>query len=248
MDLKNKFILIAHRGYSALYPENTLVAFQKALDFGVDMIELDVHLTRDHEVVVHHDFKLGRTTRFHGAINKYDLEELKQISASGNFWNPLTLCIHYEEKIPSLRESLQVIKNQAYINIEIKKESLESRELQEAMCLQTLKILKSENLEERIIVSSTSLEILSLIRKLAPELKLALVDKSPHIKLKIKEALELKLFSYHPNFKKMTPESYQKLTENNLLVYPYTPTTKEHFHKIQSLGAHGVITNHLHRF
>jgi glycerophosphoryl diester phosphodiesterase len=73
---------IAHRGLAGLYPENTLLSFEKCLDYHPDAIELDVQLTTDGAVVVHHDEEFGRTTDAKGYVKDYTLSELKRFSAS----------------------------------------------------------------------------------------------------------------------------------------------------------------------
>ena len=72
----------AHRGFSGKYPENTILAFQKALEEGVDGIELDVQLTKDGELVIIHDESVDRTTDGKGLVVSYTLEELKKLDAS----------------------------------------------------------------------------------------------------------------------------------------------------------------------
>ncbi|HDH09983.1 MAG TPA: glycerophosphodiester phosphodiesterase, partial [Chloroflexi bacterium] len=77
-------LVMAHRG-AGLAPENTLVAFQKALDLGADVLELDVHATKDGEIVVIHDETVDRTTDGRGAVKDFTLEELKRLDAGYHF-------------------------------------------------------------------------------------------------------------------------------------------------------------------
>ena len=72
---------VAHRGASAQYPENTMSAFRQAIQQGVDMLELDVHLTSDDELIVMHDTTLDRTTNGHGNIHDHSLQEIRQLNA-----------------------------------------------------------------------------------------------------------------------------------------------------------------------
>ena len=72
----------AHRGFSGKYPENTMLAFKKALEAGADGIELDVQMTKDGQVVVIHDEKVDRTTNGTGLVRDYTLEELRKLDAS----------------------------------------------------------------------------------------------------------------------------------------------------------------------
>ena len=107
--------IFAHRGASGYAPENTLEAFRLAMEQGADGIELDVHLTKDGEVVVIHDETLDRTSDGQGKVRDYTLEELKKFS----FHN------HIEKykgvQIPTLKEVLDLVENSSMkVNIELK--------------------------------------------------------------------------------------------------------------------------------
>jgi len=102
------FLKIGHRGAKGLEPENTLRSFSKAIDFKVDMIELDVRLTKDKKVVVIHGDKLDRTTNGRGRVKEKDLEEIKKLSAGKG------------ERIPTLEETLDLIDKRVKVNIELK--------------------------------------------------------------------------------------------------------------------------------
>jgi len=108
--------VVAHRGGAALAPENTLGAFENALKIGVDMVECDVHLSKDGEVVVMHDPDISRTTNGTGQIGALTLAELKQLNAAAKFadpkWSP--------QAVPTLAQVLDLVKGKAGIQIEIK--------------------------------------------------------------------------------------------------------------------------------
>ena len=93
-----------HRGYSGHYPENTMLAFEKCLHLGADGIELDVHLTRDGEVVVFHDERLGRITGKEAFLKDLTLDELRQLDASGTYRGKVPV-----QRIPTLREYFELI-------------------------------------------------------------------------------------------------------------------------------------------
>ena len=76
---------IAHRGFSGKYPENTLLAFQKAIEAGADGAQLDVHLTKDNQLVVIHDERIDRTTDGEGFVADYTYDELSRFDASATF-------------------------------------------------------------------------------------------------------------------------------------------------------------------
>ena len=100
--------IYAHRGASAEYPENTLAAFRRALELGVEGIELDVHLSSDGVPMVIHDATVDRTTNGSGAVAEMDREELQALDAGNG------------ETIPTLGEVLDLVGNRLHIDIEIK--------------------------------------------------------------------------------------------------------------------------------
>lgn len=108
--------VIAHRGFSGSAPENTIIAFKKAIEVGSDMIELDVRLSKDGEVVVLHDETLERTTTGKGKVIEKTLQELKQLDAGLKFHPSFA-----GEKIPTLREVLEMARGKVRVNIELKK-------------------------------------------------------------------------------------------------------------------------------
>ena len=113
--------IIAHRGFSAAFPENTLAAIRAALDLAVDgrtidMVEIDVTSSADGEVVVIHDDTLERTTNGRGPVAEQTLEEIRSLDA-GAWFRP-----EFEgERVPLLSEVLELVRDRALLNIEIKR-------------------------------------------------------------------------------------------------------------------------------
>lgn len=118
MDPDRPLMIVGHRGVAGLAPENTLVSFQMALDVPVDMIELDVHPTRDGEIVVMHDPHVGRTTDGEGLINDYTLAELKELDAAAKFGGELRYDV---QRVPTLQEVYDLVRGRTKVNIEIKR-------------------------------------------------------------------------------------------------------------------------------
>jgi len=108
-------LIIAHRGASGLAPENTLSAFEKAIEIGVDRIEMDLRLTIDGEVVVLHDKTIMRTTNGWGSVRKLSLKRLKRYSAGSWFHHEFSA-----EKVPTFREVLELVKGRTTLLLEIK--------------------------------------------------------------------------------------------------------------------------------
>jgi len=109
-------LVVAHRGGAALAPENTLSAFENAWKIGVDMVECDVHLSKDGELVVMHDPDVSRTTDGTGQINQMTLAEIKKLNAAAKFRNGSWAA----QPPPTLGELLDLIKGKVGIQVEIK--------------------------------------------------------------------------------------------------------------------------------
>ena len=108
-------MVVAHRGFSGAAPENTLAAFRMAIEAGSDMIELDVHLSKDGKVVVIHDETQERTTNGQGRVADRPLKEIKGLDAGSWFSPPFA-----GERIPTLQEVLSLAQGKVPVNIEIK--------------------------------------------------------------------------------------------------------------------------------
>lgn len=108
-------MVIGHRGASAVAPENTMAAFQTALDMGADGVELDCQLTKDGHLVVIHDPTLKRTTGCDGLVKDYTLSQLRHLDA-GAWFNPRFA----GKRIPTLEDVLALARDRLLVNVEIK--------------------------------------------------------------------------------------------------------------------------------
>ncbi|QNF33231.1 hypothetical protein HUW51_11025 [Adhaeribacter swui] len=147
-------MLVAHRGASNTAPENTLAAVQKALDSPADFIEIDVHQTRDSQLVVMHDATLDRTTNGEGAIAEHTLAEIKKLDA-GNWFKPE----FKNERVPTLEEVLQLVKGRKKLLIELKK----GKDFYPGLANQTIGLLRKYRVREWCVLQSFHDEILQQI-------------------------------------------------------------------------------------
>lgn len=153
--------IIAHRGFSEMYPENTMLAFRKALDAGADGIETDLRLSRDDEVILFHDDNLRRITGFDSSPEKLTLAELKELNA-GN-----------AESIPALDELLQLIQGKATLVLEIKYNSTTYKRLCEIVAM------KIKDKFDWVEISCFSDKVLRYMHQLDPRISLhKLIDKA----------------------------------------------------------------------
>jgi glycerophosphoryl diester phosphodiesterase len=159
-------LIIAHRGDSAHRPENTLAAFASALELGVEMVEMDVQLSRDGEVVVIHDASVERTTDGAGRVRDLTLPELRRLSAG----YPLRFGTAFAgERIPTLAEVLGMVRDRARAMIEIKSESV-SDDAEGGIEAVTVAEVRRAGLEKDVAVISFDRRALLRCRALAPEI------------------------------------------------------------------------------
>lgn len=157
--------VFAHRGYSAKYPENTMIAFRSAIEFAIDGIELDVHMTKDGHLVVIHDEKVNRTTNGKGYVKDLTLAQIKELDAGSKF-NPL----FKGERIPLLEEVMELLApTNLKLNIELKSNVFPYL----GMDMEVVKLIEKYNMQSRTILSSFDHETLWRIAQVAPNLETA---------------------------------------------------------------------------
>ncbi len=162
----NKQKIIAHRGYSDIAPENTKLSFELAYMFGFDGVEIDVHMSKDGELVVIHDEKLDRTCRgMNGYVKDLTLRQIKQADASGKFYQLIP-----RQNILTLKEFLDDFSNKFnFINIEIKTDVIEYLGIEEKIVI----LLKNyRNNLANYLLSSFNYQSLVRVNKLDPNLDL----------------------------------------------------------------------------
>jgi glycerophosphoryl diester phosphodiesterase len=190
-------LIFAHRGARSVAPENTLPAFQKALDMGVDGIEMDVQLSRDGRLVVIHDFTLERTTNGHGKVRDHTADELTQLDAGSHFspapvsdrrlqiadckgssqsaiQNPKSEIRNpkWNVGIPTLEQVLDLVGAGCRLNIEIKTPDPAGGG-QEVVLL--VKVVQRRDLYDQVIVSSFNPIALIRMRRADPRMALGLL-------------------------------------------------------------------------
>jgi glycerophosphoryl diester phosphodiesterase len=230
--------IIAHRGYPYKYPENTLAAFEAAVAAGVPMIELDVMLSRDRKPVVIHDATLERTTNGCGAVNNCTLEELKQLDA-GSWFDVRFAGL----RLPELSEVLDLVGGRTRVNIEIKAQAYEHRHPQDAIEKQVVAMVKQKNRQDSVLISSFEIDILVQIASMEDPPAIALISKTPTSKRIVDICSHLKVFSWHPDHKIVTPRQVDMMHAAGLKVFPYNVDIFEDYVKMIDMKVDGVITD-----
>ena len=224
-------LIQAHRGVSAYYPENTLEAFSKAIEIGADAIELDVHLTKDGEMVVAHDTGIERVSNGTGTIPDHTLEELKALDFSK--LHPGTVC-----RIPKLAEVFSLLKpSKLMMNIEMKGEYPDLPE-------KLLAMIKEYGMGERVICSSFNHYFVRRIKELSPGIKTAVIYNwslvDPWVYAKY-----LGLYAIHPSYDivKARPEIVTRCRENGIAVNAWTLDEPEPINLMLKYGVDWITSN-----
>lgn len=245
IDSPNKISVIAHRGANKLAPENTLSAIAKAIEHDVDMIEIDVHLTKDGRVILLHDETLERTTNGTGNVSGYTLKELKQFDAGSWFSDEFI-----GEQLPTLNEALELIDGRTTCLIEIKwgngKPYLEIEQ-------KIVESIIAYNATEWTIVQSFESSYLKRIHESNPKIKLGkLLLGSWQFPIPFHFDHQFHWGGYSPptyiewvNFyhKRSTTSFIKQLHEKGVKVAVFTPDSKLDLVKQINMGIDGVITN-----
>ncbi len=168
-----KPLIIAHRGASALAPENTLAAFQRAIDDGADGIEFDVRLTKDGVPVVFHDSTLNRLSQIEGRVSNFTAEELQNLDVGSwfNEKNPNIFNAKFAaEIVPTLTQLFDFLHGyQGLIYLELKGKDEDMPKLAEIVC----RLIRHTNLLPNIIIKSFNLEGIAAAKQILPEVRTA---------------------------------------------------------------------------
>ncbi|QPC46812.1 glycerophosphodiester phosphodiesterase [Mangrovibacillus cuniculi] len=231
-------LIFAHRGAAGTYPENTMLAFEKALEVGADGIELDVQLSADGEVVVIHDETIDRTTNGSGEVRNFTLQELQSFQASytfnvGNRFTP----------IPTLREVFQFLTtNRLVCNIELKNSVVEYFGLDRKV----FELIQEFGLSDRVIISSFHHRSLMHMKQFAPQLEYSPLYGEPlfqpwdYVRM-------MGLSSVHPAYRTLDTFTVQKFAENNIAIRCYTVNAKKRIKQALIWGVEAIFTDYPER-
>jgi glycerophosphoryl diester phosphodiesterase len=234
LSLKHKsFRVIAHRGASGYAPENTFAAFQKGLELGADMLELDVHLSRDGKVVVIHDHTLDRTTNGAGYVKDYSVKELKQFDAGKRFE------AYRGEKIPLLQEVFDLAKNRATFAIEIKNCPILYPEIEKKL----VHLIEKNALVDHVIVIAFYHPSLKKIKQLNSDIRTGILYVGALLEpWAVAETVGAN--ALHPRYEYTTADMVTEAHKRNYLVHPWTINNKMDMEQWISYGVDGITTEY----
>lgn len=231
------FQIIAHRGLPEDYPENTMIAYKHALMLHIDMLEIDVHYTKDKQLVIIHDDTIDRTSNGKGKVSDYTLEELKQFdfgSYKGKSFEG--------ERIPTLDEVLNLFSNfSKKLLIEIKTPSQYPGI--EDMIVEKLK--EKEVPTRKVIIQSFDFDCVKKLSNMNLEYELGVLISKKKYWYKLPDFKEIaKVADYvNPNYTLVTKRFIKYAHENMLKVLPYTVNKSKAVKKLIHYSVDGVISD-----
>ncbi len=222
----NKPLVIGHRGAMGHETENTLASIEKALDLKVDMIEIDVFQIESGEIVVFHDERLERLSNGGGAIEEYNIFDLKKLTLEGN------------HKIPMLQDVLKLVDKKVPLNIELKGKNTADRV---HFIIEYYIKEKGWKLED-FVISSFHWDTLKRMRELHPDIAIAvLTEENPLDAIPV--AKELNAIAINPDFEKLTEENVLAIKEAGFKIYTWTVNEEQDIIKVKRMGVDGIFTN-----
>ena len=219
-------LIIGHRGARGHDAENTLPSIKKAMELGVNGIEIDIFRCASGELVVFHDSTLDRLTDAKGPIENLTLDSIRKIDVLDGY------------SIPTLDEVLDLIAGQVFLNIELKGSNT---------AILTDSILKTKFEKriwnsDKIIISSFNWKELEVFYEVNKQVQIAiLTDDDPLDALPI--AKKLTASAINPNYKYLTSENVSKIQKEGFKIYAWTVNKKEAINAMIAFGVEGIITD-----
>lgn len=227
--------IIAHRGSAGTHPENTFTAYQAAIDAGSDGIEIDVHITKDGELVVLHDATVDRTTNGGGYVKDLSLAEIKQLDAGNWFSDAFT-----GERIPTLDEVLNFIAGtDQLLNIELKNVTIAYEGMEEKV----VSLVQKHGLVDQVVLSSFNHISLNKISKRHPEINCAILTLDKQFEpWHYAEAVGVK--GIHAHWPKIDLQTIMETEQKSYPVRLYTVNREDVMERVIKEGCDAIITDY----
>jgi glycerophosphoryl diester phosphodiesterase len=241
-------MVIAHQGGEGLRPSNTRIAFENAVALGVDVLEMDVHSTRDGALVLIHDDTVDRTTDGSGRVLDFTLAELQQLDA-GEYWTPDDGTTYPYRgqgvRIPTLEEIVTAFPQMKH-NIEIK-------QVEPSIAVPLCKLLRHYGLTDRALVASFHPTAMNEFRAACPEVATSMVEDEIRPFFILNTVFLGSLYrppgaafqvpEYSGNLHVLTPRFVRGAQRNNVAVHPWTIDDPADMERFLDMGVDGIITD-----
>ena len=221
--------VMAHRGASTEAPENTMAAFQKAIDDMADYIELDVQLTNNGEVIVMHDSNAYRTTGVDANIVNMTYKEVKTLDAGSWFSDE-----YVGENVPSLKEVLELTQGKIKLNIELKPADNGT-----ALAKNTVRLIEKYNMVNDCVITSFSESALKAVKTYNQEIKVGYILSAAYGDFY--DMKNVDFFSVNAAF--LSKRTIDAIHNSGKQVYAWTVNNKEAIKNLTNKGVDGIITD-----
>ncbi|MBO9541890.1 hypothetical protein J7643_14980 [bacterium] len=229
--------VVAHRGYSSRYPENTVAAVRAAAEFGVDMVEVDVQLTKDRELVVMHDASVDRTTNGKGNVRDLKFAQIRALDAGSKFKPEFA-----GEKVPTLDEVLDAVRGKAMLNIEVKgKLNAEERAF---MAAKVNEAIERKQYLSHVQVMSFDSAFMQEMRRVNPRVSCALLGLVDPLDHRLSRATKLKMDGLNLMLATLDSGDVEQIQKAGLRVHVWTVNKQKTMLKALGRGVNGLITNY----
>lgn len=226
----DQFLIIGHRGAMGHETENTLASIEKAIELGVDMIEIDVFKIRSGEIVVFHDENVERLTNGAGNVEEYYVVELKRLLLDGG------------HSIPLLQEVLRLVNHKVPLNIELKGANTADK----VNHIITYYIEQEGWQLKDFLISSFNWEELRMMRNINPEIAIAVLTEGAPAEA-IKMAKELNAVAINPDYKTLDQAVVEQIHGEGFKVYAYTVNQPEDIERMKEIGVDGIFIDYPER-
>ena len=232
-------LVLAHRGANKVAPQNTIPAFAKALEFNADGIETDVHLSKDGEIVVCHNYTVDETSNGSGLIDELTLAQLKAMDFGSYFNKDFT-----GVSLPTLSELLDVVRKMKLINIEIKPPKKNND-----LVKKVVETINDYGIIENSIVSCFDPECVRLVKEIDSNVKTALLYENDELGNEImtfgvaKYCQQLNVDAAHPHRKLITHKEVVELHNLGMAVNPWTVNLEEEIIRLTEWGCDALISD-----
>ncbi|MGD8369981.1 MAG: glycerophosphodiester phosphodiesterase [Syntrophobacterales bacterium] len=242
-------LVMAHRGGAGLWPENTLFAFEKAVDLGIHVLETEIHSTKEGALVLIHDRTVDRTTNGTGPINAFTLKELKELDAGYNWSSDGGQTFPFRGQgitVPTLEEVFTAF-HKMHFNIDIK-------QVQPSLVLPLCEMIRGFNMVEKVMVASFNSQTIKQFRLKCPEVATSASKSEIGIFFAMNllflggayrtAAHALQVPEYSMGLHLLTQKFVDTAHKLNLKVHAWTINELADMRRLLELGVDGIITDY----
>ncbi len=232
-------LIIAHRGASAYYPENTLPAIEEAIRMGADMVEVDVQLTADQVPVIAHDYNTARTSVNRGYISQMQWKELQHLDVGSWFHSRFS-----DARIPILDQVLDLCKNKLPINLEVKCRERNPEKLRERLAI-LINFVAEHQMENSVLFSGFDSRVSDIVKSLNSHIATAVLYSPLRWKRILPSRLTRNFHAdfFHCSWRQHGKRWQEDLDTYNIPVNVYTVNQISTYSRMKALGVTGVFTD-----